>query len=596
MARSSEGLYSSVSAPIDAEASGFHDERIPCTLAGTSANPPHDPIPPPRIPVRNAMGEAGARQAGEIQAKSPRAKAPVAMVEGSSSSLGDETELLRRRRIKAAAVALAAIHGLLTVLVLASDRPGTLTATGGYFSLLLFLMALRCWLAAGVAGLLSLRLRLSRGQLRGVEHLLFLGTAATLMASQHWVGLDLLTRAIPLRPFQLRQNSLGVIQTLITMMVYGTLIPNRPAVAARTLLAMFVGPIVAVAAIRLHPDAMSAIVADPARDEEVANVIFLAIGGLVALYGSHLLNGLRTELHDALKLGQYRLLEKIGSGGMGDVYKAEHQLLKRPCAVKLIRSDARANPLALARFEREVRSASRLSHPNTIAIYDYGHTDDGTFYYVMEYLPGMSLHALARMAGPLPAGRVIHLLRQACASLAEAHSIGLVHRDLKPANIFIAHRGGESDVAKVLDFGLVKLIAEPEAPTLTAELSISGTPSFMAPEQAANPRDIDARADIYALGAVAYFALTGRPPFSGEGAFAIMMAHATEQVIPPSTVRPGIPADLEAVVLKALEKKPGDRYPDALAMGSALAACEDAPTWSTSQANQWWQGKIQTRS
>ena len=166
--------------------------------------------------------------------------------------------------------------------------------------------------------------------------------------------------------------------------------------------------------------------------------------------------------------------------------------------------------------------------------------------------------------------------------------MGLVHRDLKPANIFVAQRGGESDVAKVLDFGLVKLTQDPEAAALTADLTVSGTPSYMAPEQATASKDLDVRADVYAMGAVAYFALTGQPPFSGETAFAIMMAHARDAVVPPSEIRPEIPADLEAVVLKSLAKKPDDRYPDARAMGRALAACKAAHDWDADRADHWW--------
>ena len=266
----------------------------------------------------------------------------------------------------------------------------------------------------------------------------------------------------------------------------------------------------------------------------------------LAIYGAFLVNGLRTELHEARKFGQYQLVRKLGEGGMGEVYLAEHQLLKRPCALKLIKPEAGADPIALARFEREVQSAARLSHPNTIEIFDYGHTDDGTFYYVMEYLQGLSLSDLVRRAGPLPPGRVIYLFRQVCAGLAEAHALGLVHRDLKPANMFVAVRGGESDVAKVLDFGLVKLTRDPGAAELTSDMTVSGTPLYMAPEQAVGDRSLDARADIYALGAMMYFrpdrpaaVHAARPPSP------IMMAHARDPVVPPSQVRPGVPADLE---------------------------------------------------
>jgi eukaryotic-like serine/threonine-protein kinase len=267
---------------------------------------------------------------------------------------------------------------------------------------------------------------------------------------------------------------------------------------------------------------------------------------------------------------------------------AEHNLLKRPCALKLIKPEAGSDPIAMARFEREVQSAARLAHPNTIEIFDYGLTGDGTFYYVMEYLRGQSLGDLVRNHGPLPAGRVIYLMRQVCAGLAEAHGMGLVHRDLKPANVFVAVRGGESDVSKVLDFGLVKLTRDPGAASLTSDMTISGTPMFMAPEQTVGDRTLDARADIYALGAVMYHALTGQPPFTGENAFAVMMAHSRDPVVPPSQVNPNVPADLEQVVLRCLAKKPEDRFPSAKALGQALAACAAPNDRGANRAEAWW--------
>jgi serine/threonine-protein kinase len=517
-----------------------------------------------------------------------RGSAPVAFVEGSIASLSGETHDLRRQRIKAAAIALAAIHGLLMIWVYESDNPGTLAADGNPLSLRVILIGLRCLLAASVAGLLSSETMLSQRALRITEHVMFLGLTALWVASQYFVGLDLIHRGPEYVPILLAFVKDGVIQMMALMMIYGALIPNSPAVAARTLLAMFVGPILALALIRYQTDTAQFLKQLNAAEESGSNILFLAIGAALAFYASYLLNGLRVELHDARKFGQYRLLKRIGSGGMGEVYLAEHQLLKRPCALKLIKPGAGANPLALARFEREVRSSARLSHPNTIEIYDYGHAEDGTFYYVMEYLPGMSLHELVVRAGPLPPGRAIYILRQACAGLAEAHALGLVHRDMKPANIFVAKRGGESDVAKVLDFGLVKLTQDPAAVALTAELTVSGTPSYMAPEQATARKDLDVRADVYSMGAVAYFALTGQPPFSGETAFAIMMAHARDAVVPPSELRPEIPADLEAVVLRSLAKLPEDRYPDARAVGRALASCQAAQDWDADRADLWW--------
>ena len=223
---------------------------------------------------------------------------------------------------------------------------------------------------------------------------------------------------------------------------------------------------------------------------------------------------------------------------MGEVYLAEHQLLKRPCAVKLIRPDRVTDPTALARFEREVRLTATLSHPNTVEIYDYGRTEDGTYYYVMEYLPGLSLAELVDRHGPLPPGRAVYLLRQVCQALREAHAAGLIHRDIKPSNIFAARRGGMDDVAKLLDFGLVLPAAWTVAPHLSEEGQILGTPLFMSPEQAMGGRPLDERSDIYSLGAVAYYLLTGRPPFDADGGLRVMIAHVHDPVVPPSLVQP----------------------------------------------------------
>jgi serine/threonine protein kinase len=220
---------------------------------------------------------------------------------------------------------------------------------------------------------------------------------------------------------------------------------------------------------------------------------------------------------------------------MGEVYLAEHQLLKRPCAVKVIRPSAAADPQALARFEREVRTTALLTHPHTVEIYDYGRTEDGTFYYVMEYLPGYSSAELVERYGPLSPARAVYLLWQVCGALAEAHAWPLVHRDLKPANIFVAERGGIYDFAKLLDFGLVS--QRPDEDTqLTQEGSVTGSPLYMSPEQALGSTP-DARSDIYSLGAVAYFWLTGQPPFTGDRPMEVLVAHARDPVRPPRELR-----------------------------------------------------------
>ncbi len=520
------------------------------------------------------------------------ALAAIAPPDGSLASLVGETDTLRRTRLLAASVFLAATFGLLTVWVFASDHAGTLSAEGERLSTRVVLLGLRCLLATAVAGLLASEVPLSRKPLRTVELVLFLGLTLLMMASQYFVNLDLARRGPEHVPTILALMKDGIIQMLVIMMIYGTLIPNAPGVAARTLAAMFLGPIATMAMLSMQPEAAPIVERLREAEESGSNILFLGIGAALALYGSFLVNGLRTQLHRAQKLGQYRLIRKLGEGGMGEVYLAEHSLLKRPCALKRIKFDAESDVIALSRFEREVQAAARLHHPNTIDIYDYGHTEEGTFYYVMEYLEGLSLSELVYLGGPLPPGRVIYLFRQVCSGLAEAHAMGLVHRDLKPANVFVAVRGGESDVAKILDFGLVKITGDPSAASLTGEMTVSGTPHYMAPEQSLADRSLDARADIYALGAMMYFTLTGQPPFTGDSPFAIMMANARDPVVPPSAVRPGVPDDLEKVVLRCLAKAPADRFPTAKALGQALAACRSAADWGPNRADAWWAAQV----
>jgi serine/threonine-protein kinase len=310
---------------------------------------------------------------------------------------------------------------------------------------------------------------------------------------------------------------------------------------------------------------------------------------LVAVFGTYTIHAARRQAFAAKQLGQYVLKTKLGTGGMGEVYRAEHQLLKRPCAVKLIKPSKTADATALARFEREVQATAKLTHWNSIEIYDYGHADDGTFYYVMELLPGMSLEDLVKLQGPLPPQRAIHILRQVCQALREAHAKGLIHRDIKPANIFAAERGGVYDVAKILDFGLVKEQAKVDGdPKLTVEGTFSGSPLYMCPEQAKSFDRLDARSDIYSLGAVAYYLVTGRPPFVGESVWDIVAAHARDPVEPPAQVNPAVPGDLELVIIRCLAKLPANRFQDAESLEKALAACECAGQWTQQRAAQWW--------
>ncbi len=514
----------------------------------------------------------------ESSAFAPAPEAVTAAAAASQASFAGETSSLLRTRLAAVALLLSVAYLVLVIWYM--------VAWAQHAPTVWFLVLGRFLLPAIIAGLLVSPLAFSVRGLRALEYALFGGLTALVVFSQYSINLSHLQRGdIPAMVAFVKN---GVIQMVVLMLLYGTFIPNKPKAVAWAVLAMALAPLFAVAALTEHPDATRIIEHLRSAEQTGTNALFLLIAAGMAIYGSFVLNGLRAELHVARKFGQYQLVRKLGEGGMGEVYLAEHNLLKRPCALKLIKAEAGTDPITLARFEREVQSAARLAHPNSIEIFDYGITGDGTFYYVMEYLQGTSLNDLVEAHGPLPAGRVIYLFRQICAGLAEAHALGLVHRDLKPANVFVAVRGGESDVSKVLDFGLVKLTRDPQAAALTSDMTVSGTPTFMAPEQTVGDRSLDARADLYALGAMMYHALTGKPPFTGENAFAIMMAHARDPVVPPSQLNPSVPADLEQVVLRCLAKKPEDRFPSAKALGEALAACAAAKEWGANRAEAWW--------
>jgi serine/threonine-protein kinase len=315
--------------------------------------------------------------------------------------------------------------------------------------------------------------------------------------------------------------------------------------------------------------------------------VWTVMGAAASVFGSYKISQLRRAVAEARKLGPYTLGRELGTGGMGEVYLAEHYLLKRPCAVKLIRPDRAGDPDALRRFEREVRATAGLTHPNTVQVYDYGRTEDGTFYYAMEYVPGLTLQELVHRYGPLPAGRAIHLLRQVCGALAEAHAAGLVHRDVKPGNVLVGVRGGRPDVAKLVDFGLVAAPDVGDA-KLTRVGTVAGTPAYMSPEQADGRPDPDGRSDVYSLGAVGYFLVTGRPPFDHPSAVRVLAAHLCQTPDSPARHRPGLPGDFEAVLLRCLAKDPAGRFPDAASLDAALAGCGAAGEWTAARMAEWW--------
>lgn len=288
------------------------------------------------------------------------------------------------------------------------------------------------------------------------------------------------------------------------------------------------------------------------------------------------------------QIGQYRLKRLLGVGGMGEVYLAEHPTIKRPCAIKIIRPDKAGDLRTLARFEREVRSTARLSHWNTVDIYDYGRTADGMLFLVMEYLRGLNLSELVQQYGPMPAERVVHLMRQACDALIEAHGLDLIHRDLKPANVFAATRGGLYDVIKLIDFGLARPLHNLDGTSLSLEGSITGSPLFMSPEQATGDSEPDKRSDIYSLGAVMYYLLSGRPPFDYDKPFKVIIAHCHEVPKPLSDFVSGVPEALEHIIFRCLKKNPHDRFQDAQHLALALDWTGLARNWPSWRAAQWW--------
>jgi serine/threonine-protein kinase len=373
------------------------------------------------------------------------------------------------------------------------------------------------------------------------------------------------------------------------IVAYGTLIPNTGRRCAGVVGTMAITYLLVVVALGLGNELT-------ARQLVVLLVypmVWMAMAVVIATFGSYRLNLLQHEVAAARELGPYRLQRRLGAGGMGEVYLAEHVLLKQPCAVKVIRPARADDPGTLRRFEREVQATARLKHPNTVEIYDYGHAADGTFYYAMEYLPGLSLEELVTRHGPVPPARAVHLLRQVCGALREAHDMGLVHRDIKPANIIACERGGVPDVAKLLDFGLVK-DTRPGGldATLTRAGAVAGTPAYMSPEQAASRDRIDARSDVYSLGAVAYFMLTGRQPFADRSPVEVLAAHLYELPPAPAELRPELPADLSAVVMRCLAKAPEDRFPDVPTLERALADCRVGP-WSPDEAAEWWRSQFE---
>jgi eukaryotic-like serine/threonine-protein kinase len=401
-------------------------------------------------------------------------------------------------------------------------------------------------------------------------------------------------------PGQIDAGQAPLLAIALTTLARAIIVPSKPGRTARlttlaylplVLMVVWWAPTLPVPSMAPSALAYHAVV--------VINPILWATCVIVtATVTSRVIYGLRKTAREANQIGPYTLEEKLGAGGMGEVWRARHRMLVRNAAVKLIRTEPLMNggataDVLLRRFEREARATASLRSPHTVQLFDFGQSEDGTLYYVMEMLVGMDLENLVNKFGPVPAERAIHILRQVCQSLEEAHRNGLTHRDVKPANIFVSRIGTESDFAKVLDFGLVRLKHDrPESSNgvkLTADGAASGTPAYMAPEIVIG-ETYDFRVDIYALGCVAYWLVTGKLVFEGGNAMKMMLDHAkTAPARPQSRTELPIPPALEQIIMECLEKDRDKRPASAAEVAKRLAAVELSAEWSAERAEKWWQ-------
>jgi serine/threonine-protein kinase len=511
------------------------------------------------------------------------ARRHVALVEGSTPHMSAETRDLLRNRLQITAILFfIGFFVFLVRWVLHWDEWGAPEHRLAFYTHLLVTLVLGVF-----ATRLCRRCSYSLAKLRIAELAIF-GCPAV------YFVVNALQQSLFLANLPDGQARLENIVTpwLLLIFAYAQFIPNMWQRAAVVMSAMGAMPIAIIAYLWSNVPTFASLVEQPAYSGFASGqVLMVALSLMIAIVGVYTIGTLRRQAYMARQLGQYRLKRKLGSGGMGEVYLAEHEMMKRPCAVKLIRPEKAGDPQMLARFEREVRATAKLSHWNSIDIYDYGRTADGTFYYVMEFLPGHNVGEIVQDYGPIPAARTIYLMDQVCSALNEAHGIGLVHRDIKPANIFCAYRGGVFDVAKLLDFGLAKPAALDGAAggvQLTAEGTVTGSPLFMSPEQASGDDQLDGRSDIYSLGAVMYFMLSGQPPFMDENPLKVIIAHASQDVVPLRRLNPAVSMELEEIVMRCLEKDPDHRFQDVMALQRALKDAAFGEPWSSELAAEWW--------
>jgi eukaryotic-like serine/threonine-protein kinase len=542
-------------------------------------------IPAAEPPVRRRL-EITQDYPGEAAPAPVSRDCKIGLQHGSGPCFVSETMALLRRRLRVAALIMSAGFGVFLLRSLADPEGPITTAFDRSFQAAVTL------LTALIAGLLWSKRLLCPDRLRAVELATF-GLAAAFFA---WLQFGAFT-GTQVAEIAAEGKFATVFRVVavtsafrwfLLIVLYGTFIPNTWRRSAAVIGVLALWPLAQAAVQGLLTEATRAAVPGALLDMSLV----VGIGAAIAVFGSYKISSLHEQAFEARKLGQYRLKQKLGQGGMGEVFLAEHVLLRRPCAIKLIKPEQAGDVTSLKRFEREVQVTATLTHWNTVEIYDYGHTPDGTFYYVMEYLPGPSLQDLVDEQGPLPPARAVHFLRQVCQALREAHAIGLIHRDIKPSNILVCERGGVPDVVKLLDFGLVRCVERKETDArLTQEGTVAGSPLYLSPEQARGRSDLDARSDIYSVGTVAYFLLTGTPPFERDSALEALMAHVYEAVRFPPHLLDGIPPDLQAVVMQCLEKDPAKRFQSVVALERALAQCAGGLAWTEEKAQAWWNGR-----
>lgn len=498
-----------------------------------------------------------------------------------TTTLGEEYREHRRSRLTTAAVILLACFGVVFVTQIIA---GALVWWAQAIGLLVIL--------GGAVTLLMSQRTLGARQL-GIIELAIVGAPAASIAGRHYALMvhlaEIEDRA------RLLTSAAGVVVGFFTIIViYGLIIPNSWKRTAGVVALLVIWPLLEPFVLQRFEPRVLELAPELVEPELVArHGVFLLVGAIVAVYGTHLLNSLRRAVQDAEQIGQYKLERKIGEGGMGEVWEARHALLARPAAIKLIKLDKQgasmeSSQTSVARFEREATVTANLRCPHTVQVFDFGTTSDGSCYYAMEFLKGLDLDSLIEKHGLVPAERVVWIWIQVCRSLAEAHDSGLVHRDIKPANIFLCHLGLAHDFVKVLDFGLVTF--QEGAAEMDAKLTqagVLGTPAFISPE-AMLGHDITNRSDVYSTACVAYWLLTGEYVFKGT-AMEMATGHARIDPRRPSVRTDNeIPEQLEEIVLRCMSKAPSER-PDAAALARELEATGLADGWSEARREKWWQ-------